>query len=90
MVIKESDFILTQLDDSILWTLELLYTIKPKNKEPYEDFKVRGYGYSLQTAIQKIVLHRVKRKNIEAAKKAKQSWIEYLTLTKKLNDYLPW
>ena len=54
MVIKESDFILTQLDDSILWTLELLYTIKPKNKEPYEDFKVRGYGYNLQTAIQKI------------------------------------
>ncbi len=68
MVIEEKDFRLTPINDhSPLFDLELLYTIKPKNKEIREEFKNVAYGVGLDYAIQKIAHFRVNNKHREEA-----------------------
>ena len=83
MVIEESDFRLESLSDmSHFWDLELLYTIKPKGGEPREEFKIAAYGIKLETAIDKIINYRI-RKKVETT-----SLENYLSMYKKEKEQL--
>lgn len=54
ITIEESDFKLTQTsDNSNFWDLELLYTIRPKGKDPREEFKIAGYGMTMEFCIKR-------------------------------------
>lgn len=60
MIIEEKDFRLTSIsDNSPLFDLELLYTVKPKGKPEREEFKNVAYGIPLDSALQRIVSYRV-------------------------------
>lgn len=58
MVIEESDFKMTR-SSGIFWDLELLYTVKPKDKPERQEFKDSGYGLTLEHCIKRIILHRL-------------------------------
>lgn len=78
MVIEESDFRLTQVSDSsCFWDLELLYTIRPKGKEPRQEFKVCGYGLTMASAIKHIINFRISQKHPDEALTMKQYLKEY-------------
>lgn len=63
MIIEENDFKLTSIDDSSpFFDLELLFTIRPKGKESRQEFKTVAYGITLETALKKIVNHRISNK----------------------------
>lgn len=67
VTIEESDFRLTQVSDtSIFWDLELLCTIRPKDKEPRQEFKQSGYGLTMEHAIKKIANFRIANKHPNA------------------------
>lgn len=61
MVIEESDFRVTS-NSGHFWDLELLYTIRPKGGTEREEFKDAGYGMPLTTCIQRVIAHRLARK----------------------------
>lgn len=64
MNIKEYDFRLTPINDySPFFDLELLYTIKPKNKESREEFKTVAYGITLGSALEKVIQYRITKNN---------------------------
>lgn len=68
MVIEESDFILTQVNEhSPKWDLELLYTIRPKGKESRQEFKIAGYGMPLENAVHRIINYRIHNKHLNDA-----------------------
>lgn len=78
MIIEESDFKLTPVDESsLLFNLELLYSIKSKDGSKRSEFKVDSYGITLEHAIKKIVRYRVNKKYKEE---------EVITLTTYIND----
>lgn len=65
MIIQEEDFRLIPVDEhSLLFDLELLYTINPKGKESRQEFKNAGYGFTLENAIKKIAQYRINSKHI--------------------------
>jgi hypothetical protein len=39
--------------------LELLYTIKPRGKEPRQEFKCVAYGLTIENAVDRIVNYRL-------------------------------
>ena len=88
MVIEEKFFKLIPVDEcSPFFNLELLYTIRPKNAEPRQEFKNAGYGLTLETAIRKIAHYCVFCKHRDTAIKLKtffQEYIEELNKLKKL------
>jgi hypothetical protein len=60
MIIKEKDFKLIPVNEhSLFFDLELLYMVKPRDKEARVEFKNVGYGLSLQTALLKIAMYRI-------------------------------
>lgn len=68
MIIEEKDFRLIPIsDDSPIFDLELLYTIRPKGKEPRQEFKNAAYGINLESAIKKIVQYKVASKHKDEA-----------------------
>lgn len=86
IVIEESDFKLTQVaDSSNFWDLELLYTVKPKGKESREEFKVAGYGMTMETCIKRIINHRIAKKHPEAID-MKTYFAEYKQALKEVSE----
>lgn len=86
MIIEEKDFKLTPLDDSsTMFDLELLYTIKPKNKETREEFKVAAYGLPLIDALEKIVQYRISKNHPDTIS-LKEYITEFKTQLKQLKD----
>lgn len=64
MIIEEKDFRLIPIGDSVpLFDLELLYTIKSRNKEERQEFKNVAYGIKLSTAIKMIAQFRISNKH---------------------------
>lgn len=63
MIIEENDFRLTSINEhSLLFDLELLYTIKPRNGTPRKEFKNVAYGLPLDSALFKVVQYRISNK----------------------------
>lgn len=61
MVIEGTFYRLTPISESSpRFDLELLYDIGGKN--PRKEFKVEGYGYSLEAAIQRIIHYSIRKK----------------------------
>ncbi len=61
MIIEGSFYRLTQISDSSpRFDLELLYDIGGKN--PRKEFKVEGYGYPLETAIERCIYYATSKK----------------------------
>lgn len=68
MKIQEEDFILESIDDSSpFFDLELLHTIRPKGKEPRQEFKNSGYGLPIESAIKRIAQYRINNKHKDEA-----------------------
>lgn len=80
MIIEEKDFRLTPVsEESPMFDLELLHTIKPRGKESREEFKNSGYGLPLESAIKRIVMYRLSKKHKEEAINLNQFFKEYKT-----------
>ena len=76
MVIEESDFKLEYEENSNKFDLYLLHTINAKDEEKRRDeFKIDGYGVSLESAIKRIINYRLEKK------------INTTTLKEYLNQY---
>lgn len=87
MVIEEKFFKLTSVDESTpFWDLELLYTIRPRNGEPRQEFKNAGYGLRLETAIEKIAHYCVECKHKDVAIKLKDYFKEFTEEYKKIKE----
>lgn len=67
MTIEEVDFRLIPATNTGAdsWDLELLYTIRPKDKPSRQEFKIAGYGISLDYAIKKIINFRIENKTLD-------------------------
>lgn len=89
MIIEESDFKLTPVDEALpLYDLELLYTIKPKNGEERQEFKVYGYGMSLEACLQRVANYRLRRNHPDESITLKQFLEEYKQINLDLNKWL--
>lgn len=78
MTVEEKDFRLTPVsEDTLMFNLELLYTIKPKGKEARQEFKSAGYGMSLETSIKKIAHFRISCKHENEAIKLNTYFSEF-------------
>lgn len=63
MIIEEADFKLEQVGDSNLFNLYLLQVINAKNEEKRrEELQQAGYGFSIHSAIKKIINHRINKR----------------------------
>lgn len=63
MVIEESDFKLTSIDNSSpLFDLELLYTVNKGKANERNEFKNEAYGISLESALKRIISYRLNLK----------------------------
>ena len=72
MIIEDIDYRLTQINEnSLLWDLELLHTIKPKGKESRQEFKISGYGLTLESAMKKVVAYRIHNRHLDSAMQMK-------------------
>jgi hypothetical protein len=61
MIIEENDFRLT-LTNGYLWDLELLQTVRPKDKPERSEFQLEGYGIPLENCIKRIINYRLENK----------------------------
>ena len=70
MVIEESDFKLEYEENSNKFDLYLLHIINAKDEDKRrEEFKIDGYGTSLESAIKRIINYRLeKRLNVTTLK----------------------
>lgn len=85
MEIVEKDFKLTPIsNDSPFFDLELLQVIKPRGKESREEFKISGYGLTLETAIKKIAMNRISKNYKDEAITLKQFYTEFKKETEDL------
>lgn len=76
MIIEGSFYKLTPINDSSpMFDLELLYDIGGKN--PRKEFKIEGYGYPLEVALEHCVHYAVRKKFKE----------ETITLKDYINEY---
>ena len=83
MIIQEEDFKLESIsDNSLFFDLELLHTVKPKGGEERQEFKVAGYGLRLETAIKKIIQHRISAKHKDEA----ITMLKYIQEFKQINQ----
>lgn len=79
MVIEEQDFKLTPVSESgKLFDLEVLYTVNKGKSNERTEFRTEGYGLSLNSAIERIVMYRISNKYPKE---------EIITLKTFLNDY---
>ena len=70
MVIEESDFKLEYEENNNKFDLYLLHIINAKDEDKRrEEFKIDGYGISLESAIKRIINYRLeKRLNVTTLK----------------------
>lgn len=61
LVIEEKDFRMTHCGANF-WDLELLYTIRPKGQPQRTEFKIEGYGMTIERCMKTIINYRLKRK----------------------------
>lgn len=62
MVIEEEDFRLTPVDEaSIRFDLELLHTVNKGKSNERKEFKIYGYGLSLEKAIKSVIMYRIEK-----------------------------
>lgn len=76
MEIVEKDFKLIPLDGNF-FNLEFLYTVNKGKENEKQEFRNAAYGISLESAIKRIVTHRILDKRQE----------ETVTLAQYLKDY---
>lgn len=81
MVIEEADFRITS-SGGPFWDLELLHTVRPKDKPERQEFKDSGYGLPLSACMDRIVNHRL------SLGKEVFTLIEYVQDYKKYRDLL--
>ncbi len=62
MKIEEEDFILTPIDNSPFYDLELLYVVNKGKSNEKKEFKVAAYGCTLESAVKRIIRNRVHSK----------------------------
>jgi hypothetical protein len=87
MIIEESDYRLEQISNSaIFWDLYLLKTIKPKGCASREEFKLEGYGYTLDHAILVIAAYRMHNKHPEEALTMSEYLKEYREIIDELTE----
>lgn len=86
MRIEESDFILvpSKNDGSSLWDLSLLYKVNSKTGESRNEFKVVGYGMTMEHALKRVINYRVMCKAKDSAIKLR----DYLKIYNKLLNEL--
>lgn len=86
IVIEESDFKLTQINDSSpFWDLELIHTIRPRGKEARKEFKIVGYGMRMELCIKNIINYRISKKHPETID-MKTYLTEYKKLLKEISE----
>lgn len=89
MEIIESDFRLKPIsEDSPLFDLELLYTVKPRGGESRQELKISGYGLTLINALQKIAHYRVVNNHKEESISLKAYIKEYLENINNLKELI--
>ena len=89
MEIIENDFKLKPVSaDSIMFDLELLYTIKPRKGEARNEFKNAGYGLTLASALQKVINYRINNNHKEEAITLKTYLKEYKQEVQKIKNLL--
>lgn len=62
MIIEEKDFTLEFEDDHNRFTLSLLYVKNAKKENRSEEFKIYGYGMSLEKCMSVIINYRISKK----------------------------
>ena len=78
MIIEESDFVLTSInDDSLLFDLELVHIVKPRGGEPRKEFQIAGYGLTLESM----------KKPIGIARRLSDKHPEAITMQQFLEEY---
>lgn len=79
MIIEESDFRLTQVDDhSNAWDMELLTRIQPRGKEERWEFKIIAYSLNLKEAMRSVIRYKINKKYIDN---------QTISLDEYLNEY---
>lgn len=64
MIIEESDFKLIPVSESSsLFDLELLYTVNKGKSNERTEFRNAGYGFTLPSAIRKVIMNRIENKH---------------------------
>lgn len=64
MIIEESDFRLIPCNESSTrFDLELLYTVNKGKDNERTEFKNAGYGFSLESALHKVISSRIEKKH---------------------------
>lgn len=61
LIIEENDFKITHCGGNF-WDLELLYTVRPKGQPQRTEFRVSGYGMTLEHCMKNIINYRLKKK----------------------------
>ena len=63
MIIEEQDFRLTPCNEtSTSFDLELLYVVNKGKDNERTEFRISGYGLSLESAIRKVAMSRLEKK----------------------------
>jgi succinylglutamate desuccinylase len=80
MIIEESDFRLTSIDDNTpIYDLEFLKIINKGKSNERSEFKIEAYGVTLESAIRRIAHYRI-------AKKQQDNSLKLLAYVKRLNS----
>lgn len=78
MTIEESDFRLTPCSEaSSFFDLELPYVVNKGKDNQRTEFRIAGYGLSLESAIRKITMSRIENKYREGTLTLKQFLEEF-------------
>lgn len=86
MIIKGVDYELSPVsDDSLLWDLRLMKTVKPRGGVPREELGDPMYGMPLDTAIRHIAAYRA-RKHFKDEETVKLE--DYIIKLQQMNDEL--
>lgn len=77
MTIEEEDFKLSS-ETGKFWDLELLEIIKPKGKPERHEFKIIGYGMTMDNCFKRIIHYRMsKSKEVYTLKEYFDSFIRH-------------
>lgn len=88
MIIEEPDFRLTSDTYGSHWDVEVKVTVRPRNGEPREDWKVLAYGCQMPFAIRKVMGYRLeKKKETYTLKEFMEAFKTELDNIKKLVSY---
>ena len=84
MIIEEPDFRM-ELSSGNCWDLELLRTVKPKGKPERSEFKIEGYGLTLDRCFKIITNYRLEKKqNVYSFKEYVDNYIKEIEKIKEL------